>query len=296
MSPKSPGYRPILLLLLACASATPVGVGAAEWPDGRKIAVTLTFDLDADTLWWDDPDSMQGNPSSLSQGRYGPTVAVPKILALLERHGIRATFFVPSWVAGQYPETLRAIASAGHEIGAHGVKHVAPVTLSAAAEQAEFAESVRVLEAITGKRPRGYRAPSWALSDITLELAVDAGFTYSSNLMDSDVPYVHDSPPGLVELPVSWILDDAPYFWFDEASWDKKIHSAAEVRAIWQEEFVAAYESGGYFDLTMHPQIIGRPARVRMLDELVDWMSDFDGVWFATCAEVANHVRSIEAR
>ena len=99
-------------------------------------------------------------------------------------------------------------------------------------------------------------------------MAAEHGFIYSSNMMNSDVPYVHAEPAGLVELPVSWILDDAPYFWFDEGSWNKKIHSAASVKEIWQEEFSAAYEARGYLDLTMHPQIIGRPARLKMLDEI----------------------------
>ena len=153
-------------------------------------------------------------------------------------------------------------------------------------------ESIRTLARIAGRRPVGYRAPAWAVSPVSLQLAADSGFLYSSNLMDSDLPYRHDDPAGLVEIPVSWVLDDAPYFWFDEDSWDKTIHSAADVREIWQEEFVAAFETGGFIDLTMHPQIIGRPGRIRMLDEFVTWMETFDGVWFATGAEVAAHIRN----
>ena len=264
---------------------------ASGWPDNVTTTVTLTFDLDAETVWWSDSEAMTGNPSSLSQGHYGPTVAVPRILAVLAKHDVKATFFIPAWVAENYPDTVRNIAAAGHEIGAHGVRHVAPSSLTADEEREVFAESVRIIEAVGGKRPVGYRAPSWALSEVTLALAAGAGFTYSSNLMDADLPYVHESPKGLVELPVSWILDDAPYFWFDEDSWNKKIHSAADVRAIWQEEFTAAYESGGYLNLTMHPQIIGRPARIRMLDEFISWMKNFDAVRFATCNEVADQVR-----
>jgi len=276
------------LLLAIPASPT---VGAVDWPDGTTIAVTLTFDLDAETVWWSDAESMRGNPSSLAQGHYGPVVAVPKILAILEKHGIHATFFVPAWVAGQYPQVVRQIAEAGHEIGAHGVRHVSPNNLTPETEALTFAESIRVLEQVAGKRPTGYRAPSWAISEVTLQLAADAGFRYSSNLMDSDMPYVHDDPAGLVELPVSWVLDDAPFFWFDEDSWNKKIHSAADVQAIWQEEFAAAYQDHGYFGLTMRPQIIGRPARIHMLDELIGWMQQFNGVWFATCSEVALRAR-----
>ena len=271
-------------------------ISAADWPEGAKVAVALTFDLDAETVWWSDPDSMAGSPSSLSQGRYGPDVAVPKILSMLEERDLKATFFIPAWVAENYPDAVRSIASAGHEIAAHGVKHISPVLLTADEELQVLRESIRVLENIGGSKPRGYRAPSWAISDVSLELAAREGFSYSSNRLDADLPYVHDHPRGLVELPVSWVLDDAPYFWFDEDSWNKTIHSAAAVRAIWQEEFVAAYESRGYLNLTMHPQIIGRPARLRMLGELIDWMTEFDNVWFATCDEIAEHVKPESGR
>lgn len=282
---------PLAQLVALSALFTPLATGAADWPEDAKVVVALTFDLDAETVWWSDADTMTGNPSSLSQGRYGPNVAVPKILSLLEKRGIKATFFIPAWVAENYPQTVRSIVAAGHEIAAHGVKHISPVLLTPDEELHVLQESVRILEQFIGSKPGGYRAPSWAISDVTLELAAQEGFSYSSNRIDADLPYVHDNPRGLVELPVSWVLDDAPYFWFDENSWNKTIHSAASVKAIWQEEFVAAYESGGYLNLTMHPQIIGRPARLRMLDELVDWMSGFDGVWFATCNELAAHVK-----
>lgn len=280
-------------LLLAFVAITPYSALAADtgiWPNDANVAVTLTFDLDAETVWWTDADSMTGNPGSLSQGQYGPKVAAPKILALLDRHDIKATFFVPAWVAEHYPDTVRGIAAAGHEVAAHGVKHVAPVNFTPDEERAVLRESMRVLEEIAGRKPAGYRAPSWAISGVSLKLAMDEGFAWSSNLMDADLPYIHDDPPGMVELPVSWVLDDAPYFWFDEDSWDKTIHSAQSVQAIWREEFAAAYDAGGYFGLTMHPQIIGRPARIMMLDELIAWMKTFDNAWFATCSEVAAHV------
>lgn len=286
----------LALLVALSALIAPLATGAAEWPEDAKIAVALTFDLDAETVWWSDADTMTGNPSSLSQGRYGPNVAVPKILSLLEKHGIKATFFIPAWVAENYPQPVRSIAEAGHEIAAHGVKHISPVLLTPDEELHVLRESMRILEQFSGRKPRGYRAPSWAISDVTLKLAAQEGFSYSSNRIDADLPYIHDNPRDLVELPVSWVLDDAPYFWFDEDSWNKTIHSAASVKAIWQEEFVAAFETGGYLNLTTHPQIIGRPARLRMLDELIDWMTEFEGVWFATCDELAEHVRKMPNR
>ncbi len=286
--------RLVLLSLLSLGLAVllaPPDALADRWPDGARVAVALTFDLDADTLWWTDSDTASGDPGSVSQGVYGPDVALPKILDLLERHGVKATFFVPAWVAENYPAALRSIAAAGHEIGAHGDRHVSAVQLTAEEERRVLQKSMQVLQGFAGKPLAGYRAPSWAISQASLELAAEHKFVYSSNLMDADLPYLHDSPQGLVELPVSWVLDDAPYFWFDESSWDKKIHSAADVMAIWKEEFSAAHASEGYLMLTMHPQIIGRPARIRMLDAFLSWMKNYHGVWLTNGVSIAEHVR-----
>ena len=268
---------------------------AADDANDWRVAVVLSFDMDAETVWWTDPEAMTGNPGSLAQGRYGPTVALPAILDVLDGHDVRATFFIPAWVIEQYPAAAASIADSGHEIGAHGVRHESPANLSPDEERQVLDRSIEVIRRTTGSPPAGYRAPSWAFSDATLGLVVDAGFLYSSNFMDRDQPYVHENANGLVELPVSWVLDDAPFFWFDEDTWNKKIHSAADVEAIWKEEFSAIHETGGYFGLTMHPQIIGRPGRLRMLDRLIEWMKEHEGVRFMTGAELARNVKgSIE--
>jgi len=273
-------------LLLLAAMFVFGNTSAAE-----GVSVVLSFDMDAETVWWSDPYSMTGNPSSLAQGRYGPNVALPGILEVLDRHGAKATFFIPSWVIEHYPDAVQSIVDAGHEIGAHGVRHESPNGLTANEEKAVLRESIEAIERATGARPAGYRAPSWAFSDITMSLVIDAGFTYSSNFMDADQPYIHTDSNGLVELPISWILDDAPYFWFDEDSWNKKIHSAADVEAIWHEEFEAIYDKGGYYGLTMHPQIIGRPGRLAMLDRLIGWMQEHESVRFVTGAKLAAEIR-----
>lgn len=280
-----------LAAALAAAWAGAAEEPRAAWPAGKIAALTLGFDLDAETVWWEDTASMKGKPGPLSHGRYGPKVALPRILELLERRGLRATFFVPGWVAQSYPESVRAIVRAGHELGAHGLRHESPADLAPEEEARVLKESRAILEKIAGRPPAGYRAPSWALSDATLGLVAREGFLYSSNLMDSDLPYVHDEPAGLVELPVSWVLDDAAHFWFDEGSWEKPIVSAASVQQIWKEEFEAAYEQGGFFNLTLHPQFIGRPARLKMLEEFLRWVEAFPAVWVATGEEVARRVR-----
>jgi peptidoglycan/xylan/chitin deacetylase (PgdA/CDA1 family) len=280
-----------VLLLSAGTAATAIAI---DWPDGVTAVVTLSFDLDAETVWWKDPENMTGDPGPLSQGAYGPRVALPKILDLLSKHQVHATFFVPAWVASTYPESIRDIVAGGHEIGAHGVRHVSPNLLEPSEEISRLRLSIKVLEEVAGHRPVGYRAPAWALSPSTLEMVAREGFLYSSNLMDSDLPYLHKDPAGLVELPVSWVLDDAAHFWFDEETWNKTIEPAFTVQALWREEFEAIHAEHGYFGLTMHPQFIGRPARIRMLDEFLQWLQQFDGVWITTCQKVAEHVKGIE--
>ncbi|MFQ5876923.1 MAG: polysaccharide deacetylase [Acidobacteriota bacterium] len=288
-----------MLLALCLASLAGGGAGptAAEgrrarpWPEGTVAAVTLGIDFDAETLWWDVPETQEGRPGPLSQGRYGPRQGLKKILSLLRKHEVRATFFVPSWVARKHPDAVRAIVEGGHEIGAHGVLHVPPSSLDPGEEERRLRDSIEVLKRIAGRRPVGYRAPAWSISGSTLDLVAREEFLYSSNLMDSDLPYVHAEHAGLVELPVSWVLDDAAHFWFEEESWDKPIVSAAAVESIWKEQFEAIYEEGAYFNLTLHPQFIGRPAPRRMLDRFLTWIRSFEGVWFATGEELARRVR-----
>jgi peptidoglycan-N-acetylglucosamine deacetylase len=142
-----------------------------------------------------------------------------------------------------------------------------------------------VLEAL-GASPEGYRSPSWEFSPSTVELLAEHGLRYSSNFMDDIRPYRHPGS-GLVELPVQWILDDAPHFWFSGADWTKKISSTREVEGIWREELEGIRALGGCFVLTMHPQIIGRPSRLALLDRFVAWVRAHDDVRVATCAEIA---------
>jgi len=138
----------------------------------------------------------------------------------------------------------------------------------------------------------GYRSPSWDFSKHTLGFLQKHGFSYSSNMMDDIRPYRHPDTD-VIELPVQWLLDDAPHFWFNDESWTKKISTTREVREIWDAEFEGIYELGGSFILTMHPQIIGRPHRLKMLDEFIGFVTSHKGVWIRTCAEIAQQAYKI---
>jgi peptidoglycan/xylan/chitin deacetylase (PgdA/CDA1 family) len=259
------------------------------WPSGKRAAAALTFDFDAEEVWIGQDPANAGRPGVLSQGTYGAKVAVPLILELLHAHGVQATFFVPGRVAERHPERVRAILAAGHEVGHHGHTHTSPVALTPAAEEAELERGGAVLREL-GAEVVGYRSPGWDFSPVTLDLLERHGFLYSSNLMDDIRPYRH-AGKRLVELPVQWILDDAPHFWFDgDASWTRGIAAPSAVREIWEAELAGIHRLGGSFVLTMHPQIIGRPSRLALLDGLIGHLKAHDDLWLAPCRELAGRV------
>lgn len=252
--------------------------------------VAFTFDFDAEEVWIGEDPANAERPGVLSQGTYGAKVAVPLILDLLSRRAVTCTFFVPGRVGERHPERVREILAAGHEVGLHGYTHRSPQVMSEAEEQEELRRARAVLEGL-GAELAGYRSPSWEFSPRTVALLVADGLRYSSNFMDDIRPYVH---PGtdLVELPVHWMLDDAPHFWFANASWDRKIATTADVRAIWEEEFLGLRRLGAPCVFTMHPQIIGRPSRLAFLDEFLTFVAGHDDVRLTTCAQMAENART----
>lgn len=259
------------------------------WPDGIQCAACFTFDLDAETAWLPDP-SASGNEGLLSQGRYGPKVGVPLILDLLVRHGIKATFFIPGRVAELHPQTVEAIAGAGHEIANHSYTHRRFDHLSVEQQEKELLKGHAALERF-GVSPIGFRSPL-ETGEHTLGLLEKHGYLYSSDMMDDLRPYRH-ADNGIIELPISWVLDDSAHFWFGMADFTKKISRPSEVREIWDGEFEGVYEFGGLFTLLMHPQCIGRPPRIKMLDAFLSFVRSHEGVWIATCQEIARYAGSV---
>jgi peptidoglycan/xylan/chitin deacetylase (PgdA/CDA1 family) len=259
------------------------------WPEGKRCAAAFTFDFDAESVWVADDPENADRPGVLSQGRYGARVAVPLILELLERRRLPATFFVPGVVAERYPERVRAIVDAGHELGVHGYTHTSPSKLSAAEEAAELERALKVLRGFAD-HVVGYRSPSWDFSQHTLGLLAQAGLRYSSNMMDDVRPYLHPGT-GIVELPVQWILDDAAHFWFSAAEWTRGIAAPSQVDEIWRGELEGIRRLGGACVFTMHPQVIGRPSRLAFLESLMAHVAEQGDVWVATLDAIAEHAR-----
>jgi len=261
----------------------------ATWPGGRRYAATVSFDFDAEELWIGENPANAERPGVLSQGRYGPTVGVPLILQLLRKHDITASFYVPAKDALHHPDAVRAIVAAGHEVAHHGFTHTNPTQLNEAEERDELHQGLAVLRDL-GAEVTGYRSPSWEFTPHTLDLLEEAGLRYSSNLLDHILPYRHDSHD-LIELPVSWILDDAPHFWFANDTWDKTIRSPREVLDVWRPEIDGIAALGGHVMLTFHPFLTGRPSRLAFLDTLLTHLTA-TGAWIATAHEVAEHTRA----
>jgi peptidoglycan-N-acetylglucosamine deacetylase len=256
-----------------------------DWPKGARGAVAFTFDFDAEEVWIGEDPANADRPGILSQGTYGAKVAVPLVLEILERRGVRASFFIPGRVAERHPSRVEQIVARGHEIGHHGYTHTSPTKLSREEEEAELVKGREVLEGF-GAEVRGYRSPSWDFSRHTLSLLESHTFAYSSNLMDDIRPYRHDGST-VAEVPIQWILDDAAHFWFDPSTWTKKISTVEEVRSIWEKEVSGIVDLGGAAVVTCHPQIIARPGRLRFLEEFVAFAQGQKDVWIATTGEIA---------
>jgi peptidoglycan-N-acetylglucosamine deacetylase len=264
----------------------------AAWKDGARAAVALSFDSDHES-WVLSAGS--GSPGGLAQGHYGGRAAVPRILDLLERHSVPATFFVPAVIARLHDDEQRRVVAAGHEVALHGWIHERNSRLPPGVERDLHLRSADVLEEVTGRRPVGLRTPSWDFSESTLDIIRELDLLYDSSLMADDDPYellADGEPTGIVELPVEWIRDDYPYFGFDRSSSVRPHTAPADVLEIWRAEFDGAVEEGGLFLLTMHPQVIGHRSRLPMLEELVDHMRARSDIWFATHAEIAAYVKA----
>ncbi len=254
-----------------------------------SCTVVISFDLDGPSGMINRHPEFERQPSARSFGEYGPAVGAPHVLALLARTGIPASFYIPGWVAERHTALVAGIAEAGHEVGHHGYLHEPPATLNREQEAEVLDKGSAILAGIVGAAPRGYRSPSWELSEHSLELLEERDFLYDSSLMGSDAPYVVGE--SLVELPIHWSLDDYPYFMFGPADGRRLMASPQQVFETWAAAFEECHSRGAVFTLTMHPYIIGRPGRLSMLERLIHHMRSFSGVEFLRGVDVAEAVR-----
>ncbi len=261
----------------------------AKWPGGKRCAVALSFDSDHETNELRDGGVSIGR---MSWGQYGNRVGVPKILEVLKRESVPATFFVPAVAALLYPDEQRRVVAEGHEIGLHGWIHELNSVLPEHVERDLHFRAAETLTTITGTRPVGMRTPSWDFSPATLKIQREMELLYDSSLMADNDPYElveEGQATGIVELPVEWIRDDAPYFNMNRFQALRPYTPPTAVLDIFLREFEGAYAEGGLFLLTMHPHVTGYRSRLFILEELIRAAKTKGDCWFATHADVARH-------
>jgi len=264
--------------------------------------VCLTFDFDVMSGW---VARGMTTPTPISRGEFG-IVGARRILALLAKYEIRATWFVPGVIIATYPEVCRAVVEAGHEIGHHGWNHVPPAALTREEEEAGLIRANRAIEVLCGRQARGYRSPAWDLSPHTVDLLLAQGFDYDSSMMGDDYtpyrarrgdvapleePFVFGEPTRLVEMPISWSLDDYPHFEFvrTKEAVLQGLMPTAGVLQNWLDDFryMTQVAHWGVLTYTCHPFVIGRGHRMLMLERLIEGLLE-QGAAFATMAEAVD--------
>jgi peptidoglycan-N-acetylglucosamine deacetylase len=285
---------------LASSAVPPTPIA---WPSGTTAAACLTFDMDAEAPMLTTEISAIKRMTPMSHQSYGPLVGVPRILTLLKAHDVTATFFIPGYSAHRYPDVVRAVAEAGHEIAHHSYFHENTIGMDESTEAAMLDLGLRALHDVAGVRPDGYRAPMWEMNYHTPRLLAERGFSYDSSLMDSDHPYVlavdgeagAEAATTLVEVPVSWGLDDwEQYAFLPGLTGSGLIESPAKALEMWTLELEAMHRLGAAFVLCCHPFLSGRPSRAEALERLIERMKALDGLWITTVGEVARHTASLK--
>ena len=262
-----------------------------SWPNAARCAVALSFDCDHETYELGSGGAAIGR---LAWGEFGRRVGVPRILDVVERNGIVASFFMPAVCALIDPDETRRIISAGHEVGLHGWIHENNSLLDEKTERELILRARDVLEQVTGAPPVGFRSANWDLSPHTIAIVAELGLAYDSSLMADEACYellLDGRPTGVVEVPVEWLRDDAVYLMFNREPATRPWLTPDEVFTIFRREFDAAYDEGGLFQLVMHPFIIGYRSRIWVLDKIIEHAKGKGDVWFGTHAEVAAWAR-----
>jgi peptidoglycan/xylan/chitin deacetylase (PgdA/CDA1 family) len=269
--------------------------------------VCLSFDFDAMSLWLG--TFKMTTPTAMSRGEFGARVGVPRILDTLDRHDIKATFYIPGHTVDTYPRLAKEIAERGHEIGHHGYLHESPVFLDEAQERRVLDRGLESIERATGARPLGYRSPAWDLSDNSMRLLLEYGFEYDSSMMAQDFEpywcrvgdvaqtesaYEFGDEVELVEFPVSWTLDDFPQMEFVLNPVLPGLSEPDKSKRMWigDLDWMAKNVPGGIFGMTFHPQVIGRGARMQILEDMITHAKQLEGVRFA---RVCDAVRTWKA-
>ncbi|CAM3658423.1 polysaccharide deacetylase family protein [Marinicrinis lubricantis] len=260
-----------------------------RWPDGKRCAAAFSVDFDGESpfLWRtrNQPTDVVGE---LEQRAFGPREGIYRILDMLSRLDIRASFFIPGIIAERYPQAVEAIDKEGHEIGLHGYLHENVNGLSIEEIEESIVKGKQAIEQVIGPRTMGYRSPAWEMTKPTFDLLHRHLIPYDSSLMGHDHPYWID---GMPEIPVQWLLDDAIFYRFTGGMASIPPTNPNIVTDMWLQEFEGIKKYGGLFLLTAHCWITGRGSRLIALEKLLTKLKNDPEVWWATCGEIAEYHR-----
>ena len=264
---------------------------AGIWPGDTQCVITLGFDIDGVSSWLSRNPEFADRPSVMTLAEYGPKRGVPRILNLLDEYDIKASFYVPGYVAETHVEMVEDLVRRGHEVAHHGYMHEPLGGVDLETETGYLEKGISALETITGEKPKGYRAPVFDSSPNTLWLLTEYGFVYDTSMMDDDAPYIHEvDGKKLVEVPVKWALDDFGYFAFMPAA---DVRSAMQdpdsVFETYAAEFDGIYKYGRCMTVTLHPQVSGRPSRLLAVEKLIKYARSHPNVEFMRGIDIAEY-------
>ncbi|EGO93689.1 MULTISPECIES: polysaccharide deacetylase [Acidiphilium] len=281
----------------------------------KEIFCSFGIDVDAVAGWLGSYGG-EDSPDDISRGLFAGEVGAPRLLKLFDRLGIRTTWFIPGHSIETFPEQMKAVAEAGHEVGIHGYSHENPIEMTPEQEEEVLDKSIDLVTSLTGRRPTGYVAPWWEFSNVSNELLIKKGIKYDHSLMHRDYepyyvrvgdswtkidyskpatewmkPLVRGQETDLVEIPASWYLDDLPPMMFIKKSPNSHgFVNPHDIETIWREQFDWVYREYDYavFPMTIHPDVSGRPQVLMMLERLYGYMARHPGVKFVTMDEIAD--------
>lgn len=269
-----------------------------KWPNGARCAVAFTFDMDGESLLHIyQGDTAPNRVALTTMLRYGPEVAIPRIVEIYRRLELRQTFFIPGWCIERYPRAIETILKGGHEIAHHSYIHENPNVLTRDEEQEFLGKGIEAIVKATGKRPAGYRAPSYAFSRHTLDLLLEANFDYDASLLGDDQPYVIENGAGeLVEIPSDMAADDWMHFVsLKDFGWTRPIMAPERGFEVYRADFDSAWRHGGMWIGVWHPFVSGKMSRLDAMVSFIEYMREKGEVWFARMDEIAAHVRKVRA-
>ena len=281
----------------------------------KEILCAIGVDVDAVAGWLGSYGG-EDSPDDISRGMFAGEIGSPRLLKMFGKYGIKTTWFIPGHSLETFPEQMKAVSDAGHEVGVHGYSHENPIAMTREQEEAILDRCIELITQVTGRRPTGYVAPWWEFSSVTNELLLERGIKYDHSLMHNDFhpyrvrvgdtwtkidysqhpdtwmkPLVRGQETDLIEIPASWYLDDLPPMMFIKKSPNSHgFVNPRHLEEMWRDQFDWVYREHDYavFPITIHPDVSGRPQVLLMLERLIEYMSKHKGVRFVTFDEIAD--------